>query len=72
MGDVKKVGKGIKLTRNGSKLTIEIDLNANHGMSKSGKSITVASTLGNVDVGNGCKMGLNVYRPNDGGGDDEE
>ena len=35
--------------------------NANHGPSKSGKTITVASTKGNIDF-EGVKLGLNCYR----------
>lgn len=45
------------------KLTLEIDLNATHGTSKSGKSTTIATTSGNVKLPSGETIGLNVYRP---------
>jgi hypothetical protein len=45
----------------GSTLTIVIDLSNDAGPSKSGKSLVIATTSGNVDIGNGVKLGLNVY-----------
>jgi len=45
-------------------LTIKVDLNENYGESKSGKSIVIASTEGNVPLNNelpNIKIGLNVY-----------
>lgn len=47
-------------------LTIKIDLSKEFGPSKSGKSITIASTEGNtaVEGTDGVKVGLNVYRSN--------
>ena len=46
-------------------LTIKVDLNEDFGESKSGKSIVIASTEGNValdgDLAN-IKIGLNVYK----------
>ena len=46
-------------------LIIKVDLNEDFGESKSGKSIVIASTEGNValdgDLAN-IKIGLNVYR----------
>lgn len=54
----------VKQTIKGNKLILEIDLSETHGASSSGKSITVASTKGNKDVGkDGIKFGLNVYKP---------
>lgn len=47
----------------GDKLTITIDLSKNLGTSKSGKSILIASSGGNISLGDGVKLGLNVYRP---------
>jgi hypothetical protein len=47
----------------GKKLVIEVDLSKSHGVSKSGKSEIVATTSGNVDIGNGVKLGLNCYKP---------
>ncbi len=48
----------------GSKLTITTDLDNEMGMSKSGKSMIVASTRGNVPVpeNDAIKMGINVYK----------
>ena len=43
-------------------LVIKIDLTKDFGSSKSGKSITIASTQGNVPVGNdGMRLGINLY-----------
>lgn len=44
-------------------LTITVDLSKTHGPSKSRKTTIVASTQGNVPVGDGAVLGLNVYRP---------
>ena len=48
----------------GDKLTIEVDLSQDHGPSKSGKTIQIASTLGNKTVPDhdDVRIGLNVYR----------
>lgn len=45
-------------------LTITIDLKKEFGKSKSGKSLVIATTEGNVAVEgtDGVKVGLNVYR----------
>jgi len=59
--------KNVKASVTGNKLTLEIDLDARLGESASGKSITVASTVGNVDAASipglppGIKLGLNCY-----------
>ena len=49
----------------GDKLIIVIDLKQEFGLSSSGKSITVASTEGNVAIPDReeIKIGLNVYKP---------
>jgi hypothetical protein len=47
----------------GDTLVIRIDLTSDQGLSSSGKSRIVASTHGNMLVGNGVKLGLNCYRP---------
>lgn len=45
------------------KLIIEIDLNLEFGLSKSGKTITIASTRGNQKIeGTDAVIGLNVYK----------
>jgi hypothetical protein len=47
----------------GDKLIIEIDLTKDFGPSKSGKTITIASTRGNQKVeGTDAIIGLNVYK----------
>ena len=44
-------------------LTIEVDLSKNSGPSKSGKTIIVASTQGNVIIpGTEVTCGLNIYK----------
>jgi hypothetical protein len=57
--------KNVIMTVEGSKLTIVVDLSQKFGLSSSGKSMTVATTEGNVSVpGNeDIKVGLNIYRP---------
>lgn len=57
--------KNVKLTVEGSKLLIEVDLSKEFGPSKSGNSIVIASTEGNQPAGkDDIKIGLNIYRPN--------
>ena len=47
----------------GDKLIIDIDLTKEFGPSKSGKTITIASTRGNQQVeGTDAIIGLNVYK----------
>lgn len=47
----------------GDKLIIEIDLTMEFGPSKSGKTITIASTRGNQNIeGTDAVIGLNVYK----------
>jgi hypothetical protein len=49
--------------KKGTILTITVDLSKNSGPSKSGKSIVIASTLGNalIDPEKKIFMGLNIY-----------
>lgn len=47
--------------KKGNKLIIEIDLSQEFGFSKSGKTISIASTLGNKNI-EGVFVGLNVYK----------
>lgn len=58
------IGKNIKTTVEGNKLTIEVDLSKEFGPSASGKTIIVATSSGNaaVEGGGGAIMGLNLYR----------
>ncbi|MFX0090729.1 MAG: hypothetical protein ACFFBD_03110 [Candidatus Hodarchaeota archaeon] len=59
------VGKNITYRIEGDKLIIEIDLSKRFGESKSGKSITIASTEGNksLEGREEIKIGLNCYTP---------
>jgi hypothetical protein len=61
--------RNVNITRNGSKLTIEVDLSEKGEISKSGKSIVIASTEGNkkiepdeADNGANIFLGLNLYK----------
>ena len=57
--------KNVEMIVEGETLIIKVDLSKDFGPSKSGKTIIVASTEGNVSVperGENMKMGLNVYR----------
>jgi hypothetical protein len=56
--------KNIEMTLNGEKLVITVDLTKDYGPSKSGKSITIASTEGNISIPEheDIKIGLNIYR----------
>ena len=58
--------KNLDLKIEGDQLIIKIDLTKDFGESKSGKSIIVATTSGNVPVEGteDIKLGLNCYKPN--------
>jgi hypothetical protein len=58
--------KNVKMSVTGNKLLIEVDLAESGDISKSGKSIVIASTEGNKSVlgADDVKVGLNVYKPN--------
>jgi hypothetical protein len=66
--------KNIKMDVLDNLLTITIDLTQDQGLSKSGKTIMIASTEGNVNVTGhdlpyGIKLGLNCYHyPEEKGG----
>ena len=49
-------------SKDGKSIAIKVDVNGNTSPSKSGKTLVIASTRGNVDVGDGVFVGLNVYR----------
>jgi hypothetical protein len=55
--------KNIETKVEGQILTIKVDLSKNFGISKSGKSIVIASTEGNTEIapGSPIKFGLNIY-----------
>jgi hypothetical protein len=56
--------KNVDMTIEENILTIRVDLGKDFGESKSGKSITIASTEGNVSLPEheDIKIGLNIYR----------
>jgi hypothetical protein len=57
--------QNLEVKKDGNILTITVDLSKDFGASKSGKSIIVATTSGNVDVPetNGTiKMCINIYK----------
>ncbi|MHC1590506.1 MAG: hypothetical protein ACXQS8_00300 [Candidatus Helarchaeales archaeon] len=57
--------KNVEYKVEGDKLIITIDLTKTFGESKSGKSIIIATTSGNVPIEGteGVKLGLNCYKP---------
>lgn len=57
--------KNVEMNVEGDKLIIVVDLKQEFGLSSSGKSITVASTEGNISVPGHeeIKIGLNIYKP---------
>jgi len=56
--------KNVTMQVEGSKLVIEVDLSQDLGPSKSGKTVLIASSEGNVSIPGreDVKIGLNVYR----------
>jgi len=54
----------VVISYEGNVMVIKVDLTKTFGPSKSGKTIIIASTEGNVTVGKDgqTKLGLNVYR----------
>ena len=56
--------KNVKMEVKGDTLTVTVDLSKEFGPSKSGKTIVIASTLGNKSVPNNddIKIGVNVYK----------
>ena len=55
--------QNVKYEVKDDKLIIEIDLTKEFGPSKSGKTITVASTRGNQTIeGTDVVIGLNIYK----------
>ncbi len=57
--------QNIETSIDGNKLTLVIDLSKELGTTKSGKSITIASSGGGVPVPGqeNVKLNLNVYKP---------
>lgn len=56
--------QNVKYEVKGEKLIIEVNLKEELGPSASGKTMMIATTSGNADIGkDGVKLGLNVYKP---------
>jgi hypothetical protein len=55
-------GEGFTARVEGDELIITVDLSRQGTPSKSGKSLVIATTRGNVKIGD-VSVGLNVYRP---------
>jgi len=55
------MGKNIRYSMDGDDLVIRIDITEDHGPSKSGKTICIASTEGNKSIGD-IKVGINAYK----------
>lgn len=57
--------KNINMAVSENKLTIEVDLSQEGTVSKSGKSVIIASSEGNKAVPGAeeFKIGLNIYKP---------
>ncbi len=56
--------KNVEVTVKGNVMTLKIDLSKMQGLSKSGKTEVIASTLGNVPIPGkeSYRLGLNCYR----------
>ena len=54
--------KNVKTAIDGNKLVIQIDLGVDFGVSKSGKSVIVASTGGFTAIAGGFALNLNVIK----------
>lgn len=59
------IGENIDATVVGTTLTLEIDLTAKGHPSSTGKNTLIASTRGNVNIGD-VTVGLNIYRKRNG------
>ena len=53
--------RNVEIEKKGDKMLITVDLKKDFGLSKSGKTIIVASTGGNQEF-EGVVVGLNVYK----------
>lgn len=57
-----ETGQNVKYSVSGNKLTIEIDLSKDYGLSKTGKTRVVATTNGFHTLPNGSILSLNLNR----------
>jgi len=59
------IGRNVTVALEGDTIVIRMSASAAGTESKSGKSVVVASTNGNVNIpGTDLKLGLNLYRSN--------
>lgn len=58
--------KNVTMKTEGTKLFIEIDLEADGEVSSTGKSLNIATTRGNVEIPGapGLRIGINMFRSN--------
>jgi len=56
-----QLGNNVEITEKGNLVTVTFDKSKDFGLSKSGKTKQIASTLGNQKV-NDFTIGINVYR----------
>jgi len=56
--------KNVEISVKGNVMTVKIDLSKTQGLSKSGKTEVIASTLGNVPLAEkpNYRLGINCYR----------
>jgi len=56
--------KNVQTAVNGNILTITVDLSKEFGLSKSGKTVIIATTSGSISIDSDdrIKLGLNIYR----------
>lgn len=56
--------KNVEIKIEGDVLTIKVDLTKRYGRSASGKTVIIASSVGNVPIDDSdMRMGLNIYVP---------
>ena len=59
-----KLGNNVDVEIKGNIMTIKVDISKRGDVSKSVKSIGIATTNGNKEAAPGVVVGLNVYTPN--------
>ena len=61
--EMMKIGDNVVSTLEGDKLTVEVDMSKDLGLSKTGRTRLVATTRGSVKLADtGASIGLNIYR----------
>ena len=54
--------ENLTVSKSGNKVTLTFDLSKNSGTSKSGKSVMVSSSHGNIELAENTFINYNVYR----------